>query len=98
MEKDALLIFVILSIFLLNFGFVNSYPIVASVNKITFALNEQLTVEGSVNGTGDVSAVIYNSSGTAKDLGTASISSSGSFNFSYTIDNSFTPPGIITWL
>jgi len=93
MEKDALLIFVILSIFLLNIGFVNAYPIVASVNKITFALNEQLTVEGSVNGTGDVSAVIYNSSGTAKDLGTASISSSGSFNFSYTIDNSFTPPG-----
>jgi hypothetical protein len=93
MRKDKLFFVVVpVVIFLINIGFVNASSIVASLNKITFALNEQLTVDGSINGTGDVSAVIYNSSGIAKDLGTTSVSSSGSFNFSYTINNSFTPP------
>jgi hypothetical protein len=83
------------SIFLVSIASVNAYSINAATNKITYAINDPLTITGTVNtsGTASISMTVYDSVDTVMDA--SSTSSSGgdqnTFSISSTINTSYSP-------
>ena len=85
----------LVSIFLVLIASVNAYSINAATNKIIYAINDPLTITGTVNtsGTASISMTVYDSVDTVMD--TSSTSSSGgdqnTFSISSTVNTSYSP-------